>query len=383
MVTNINKLKIKLVRDKYIVLYLTDNINNTIVKKLNRSSYPEDKKFLKLYKQELEKNTIADLPLERPLYTPFTKRKNDTQTTLYSMNGPLQRLHADIADIRFMNPNASEPKYALVVADLFSSHIYVMPMKDRSLLDKAMGLFYLAIKKDRINQRDYDRLPPLYIQTDMEFNRKDIELLNAQHNVEMYQTKMNSGHTFAAEQKIRELKKILTKQSRIFKGGNRQNLLKNLDDAVTQMNNTRSPKYSVKPGKVQELTLHDEHLRDLYNNYRLDKVGKHYARTSRYETETLRKKNRHLRELFIGDLVYVEAGRIKKKDQHSVLTKATTDLKPHFNTDHVYKIAYKKIHKETGPFIYYWMSPVEGRSKNITHRFTRDELFALLNNIIY
>ena len=41
----------------------------------------------------------------------------------------------------------------------------------------------------------------------MEFERNDIKLLNTQYDVVMYSTKMNSGHAFAAEQKIREPKK--------------------------------------------------------------------------------------------------------------------------------------------------------------------------------
>ena len=41
--------------------------------------------------------------------------------TLFSLDGPLQRLHADIADINYLKPNATEPKYILVVVDLFSS----------------------------------------------------------------------------------------------------------------------------------------------------------------------------------------------------------------------------------------------------------------------
>ena len=49
------------------------------------------------------------------------------------------------------------------------------------------------------------------------------------------------------------------------------------------------------------------------------------------EEEKKEKKNRQLREPFVGDLVYVEAGRIKKKDQPTRLTKSTTDLKPYFN----------------------------------------------------
>ena len=101
--------------------------------------------------------------------------------------------------------------------------------------------------------------------------------------------------------------------------------------------------------------------------------------------EILKKKIRHLRELFIGDLVFLEAGRIKKKDQPGTLTKKTTDLKPHFNTKEVYKIINKKLHKDTGSFVHYFyrVNPSDAKkSKDISSKFGRDELFALVYNSI-
>ena len=126
-------------------------------------------------------------------------------------------------------------------------------------------------------------------------------------------------------------------------------------------------------------------MSDLYNQYRLNKVKNNYKRTERYETEILSKKNRHLRELFIDDLVFLEAGRIKKKDQPGVLTKKTTDLKSHFNTKEVYKIINKRPHKNSGGFehYFYYVEGDKSASKNLENqRFGRDELFALVNNSI-
>ena len=112
---------------------------------MNRSKYPKDITFKNL----LKKNKVEDIPHEKPIFTPFSRRKNDEQSTLYSFTGPLQRLHADIADIRFLKPNASEPKYVLVVVDLFSSFTYIVPMKNRGNLNIAVETFYDTIHKDR------------------------------------------------------------------------------------------------------------------------------------------------------------------------------------------------------------------------------------------
>lgn len=45
------------------------------------------------------------------------------------------------------------------------------------------------------------------IQTDMEFLQTKIDDLNHLYGVTMFQSKTSQGHVFAAEQKIRELKK--------------------------------------------------------------------------------------------------------------------------------------------------------------------------------
>ena len=72
--------------------------------------------------------------------TPFVdKRTNIDRSTLYSFSKPFQAIHADIADLRFL------PK----LLDLFTSKIYVFPMKNRSLLAKKLEVFYNEIQPKR------------------------------------------------------------------------------------------------------------------------------------------------------------------------------------------------------------------------------------------
>ena len=47
------------------------------------------------------------------------------------------------------------------------------------------------------------------LQTDLEFNQNKIKELNKKCDVDMFHTQLRVGKAFAAEQKIRELKKIL------------------------------------------------------------------------------------------------------------------------------------------------------------------------------
>ena len=45
------------------------------------------------------------------------------------------------------------------------------------------------------------------LQTDLEFNQNKIKELNKKFDVDMFHTRLRGGKAFAAEQKIRELKK--------------------------------------------------------------------------------------------------------------------------------------------------------------------------------
>ena len=77
-------------------------------------------------------------------------------------------------------------------------------MKKRNFLPKKIELFYNDIDKKRL-------------QIVQEFKQRKIEELNKKLDVEMYSTHLRGGKAFAAEQKIRELKKLLLRSKRIEK----------------------------------------------------------------------------------------------------------------------------------------------------------------------
>ena len=72
-------------------------------------------------------------------------------------------------------------------------------MKKRIFLPKKMELFYNDIDKKKL-------------QIVQEFKQRKIEELNKKLDVEMYSTHLRGGKAFAAEQKIRELKKTFIKK---------------------------------------------------------------------------------------------------------------------------------------------------------------------------
>ena len=145
-----------------------------------------------------------------PLVTPFVEKKsNIDQSTLYSVSKPFKLLHADTADLRFLAKSAVDPKYFLLVVDLFTSKVYVYPMKNRTLLAKKFQIFYNDIKSKKSGK--------MRLQADLEFNQNKIKELNKKFDVDMFHTRLRGGKAFAAEQKIRELKKILLKSKRLEK----------------------------------------------------------------------------------------------------------------------------------------------------------------------
>ena len=106
-----------------------------------------------MYKPLEDKNFGKKLNV--PFVTPFLTQKNDVEhSALYSISKPFDLVHGDIADTKFLAKSAVDPKYCLLLVDLFTSKIYIFPMKNRSLLSKKLKLIYEEIqkKKNRKNE---------------------------------------------------------------------------------------------------------------------------------------------------------------------------------------------------------------------------------------
>ena len=168
-------------KDSKIVFYFISNLSRALLNKAKKSTYGKDIVFVNLYNQ-LEDKNFYQKNNNLPLVTLFvTKRSNIDHSTLYSISKPFELLHADIADLRFLAKSAVDPKYCLLIVDLFTSKIYVYPMKNRSLLAKKLNLFYKDIKSKRTGK--------MRLQMDLEFNQNHIKKLNNNFNVEMFHTR--------------------------------------------------------------------------------------------------------------------------------------------------------------------------------------------------
>ena len=94
--------------------------------------------FVNLYNQLENKKKIKKPSQDSlPITTPFYDFKSDVDhSTLYSIGKPFELLHADIADTRFLAKSVIDLKYCLLLVDLFTSKVYIYPMKSRNLLAK-------------------------------------------------------------------------------------------------------------------------------------------------------------------------------------------------------------------------------------------------------
>ena len=114
------------------------------------------------------------------------------------------------------------------------------------------------------------------LQTDQEFQQNEIKGLNASNNITMLSAKTWGGKAFAAEQKIRELKKIPLKSKRIEKRSEKR-LKPNelIKKATSSLNKTRSGKYGFSPNQIEEKSLENKYFPDIYDFHRLVRVKEH------------------------------------------------------------------------------------------------------------
>ena len=84
-------------RDEEITFYASEKINNNLIKKAKKSSYPKDKVFFELFKEVKDVNFEENDKPIIPTYLPFMEKKKDiNRSTLYSIISPFGLLHAEL-----------------------------------------------------------------------------------------------------------------------------------------------------------------------------------------------------------------------------------------------------------------------------------------------
>ena len=133
-------------------------------------------------------------------------------------------------------------------------------MRNRKLLAKKCCNFIKTLKIKRTGK--------MRLQTDQEFQQTNIKKLNKEYDIEMYSTTLRGGKAFAAEQKIRKLKKLLLRSKRIQKlQGKRVKPNELIKKATFNLNNVKSPKYGYAPQKVQNKSLDKKKLVKIFKRF--------------------------------------------------------------------------------------------------------------------
>ena len=355
------------------IFYLAGNtITKTLINKALKSVFAKDQLFVNLYKQLEDKTKFKNTNL-LPITTPFYESKSNVDhSTLFSISKPFELLHGDIADTRFLAKSAVDPKYCLLMVDLFTSKVYIYPMKNRSLLAKKLKLFYDDIQKKRTGR--------MRLQTDLEFKQNEIIKLNKDYDVEMFHTKVRGSKAFAAEQKIGQFKKLLLKGKRLEKESKKRlKPLQLIANVTKNMNNIISTKYGMAPEVVEQKSLgkNGSYFKEVYDFLRIRKIGTNQARNLKFNLKKDRRKKQLRSPLNLDEKVLVLAERIRKKDAPGSLFKASTENRPFFNREHIFTI-YKRSKLNDGSYLY-WLTE---NGRKIEGRFIRQELFALNNQFV-
>ena len=90
------------------------------MKKLRKSSCKKDKEFVNLLSL-LDNNVYFNKKSKDysiPIKAEYVQKNDDIdRSTLYSLWGPFELLHADVGNLEFLGKSAVDPKYCLILVD--------------------------------------------------------------------------------------------------------------------------------------------------------------------------------------------------------------------------------------------------------------------------
>ena len=146
----------------------------------------------------------------------------------------------------------------MLIVDLYSSKVYVYPIRSRKQILQNLEQFYVDVQNKRKNQNTR-------LQVDNEFQQVKTKDLNDKYNVTMFTTSLRGEKAFAAEQKIRELKGGISKVKAISdKNKAKTPAVTIIKQSARNMNDVKSEKYGISPNDIEEkLTIKKKYQIDL------------------------------------------------------------------------------------------------------------------------
>ena len=126
------------------------------------------------------------------------------------------------------------------------------------------------------------------LQTNLEFNQNQIKKLNYNFDVEMFHTKVRGGKAFAAEQKIREFKKILSNSKRFEKLRKKKQ-----NDFIRKAAQNTNEKQLKTPETIEKRRLNPndgKYFQEIYDFVRLREIKNNQKRNDKYNQKINRRK---------------------------------------------------------------------------------------------
>ena len=90
------------------ILFSEEKIDTRLLKKFKKSKYGKDSLLLKLI--YLADNKLDDEE-KIPTRADYVEKREIDRSTLYSFDGPLQLIHADIGNLKFLGKNETTSRY--------------------------------------------------------------------------------------------------------------------------------------------------------------------------------------------------------------------------------------------------------------------------------
>lgn len=331
---------------------------------------------------------------------------------------PNQRFHADLADMNVFNIDKRNYRFRflLVMVDVFSRFVYVVPVRRKNETEISIALEYLYEMKLGFKNK---KIKHLQVDRGSEFYNKEVKKVNKKFKVEMYSTNTNQK-AFIAEQKIREIKKKLNELRQIEKGKFMAGILKqekaankklkkgtrkqktrsriNLDDwssiiqnIVDKINSTENPTTGFSPVEMNKRAKKNEDETKIQMRRIVASENRRKSKINKMKRIYIGKykKNEKLKplsenEIKIGSLVKVSKLRInRRKDDKDVFLKPSTSTRSGWSDD-IYIVTNVLKNKQDGnlftnymsPFSYYRVSNVE-TGKTVKGSIYREELLPL------
>ena len=199
----------------------------------------------------------------------------------------------------------------------------------------------------------------------------------------MFSTAVRGGKAFAAKQKLRELKKRISKLLALQRNSKTKLKSPNLiiQKAVENMNSLPTAKYGVEPDKIGQKSLESDWYREWFDIRSLSKISKAQPRyekeIKRYQKKIYLRKKKKLRvPLEISENVLLLSSRIKKKSAPGLFYKSSVDNQSFFDKTTIFTIMKRQnINNKT----LYWLKNKEN-DKKVKFRVIREEIYALSDN---